>query len=1025
MRIEVPPSNIAPLPDRKIPNAEEGQEDQSGSTFLDVIAQMTAAAGQSEETSPENAPSPGRGKQEEGSCENSTVAALPAAPVNSEMQTFFADPDAPAAPEVLSFSKFQNQHAPDHPAGVRAADSTANRTGEATSDCTPFAASNLTSGVSGTVAIPVIFWPAMIAPFPAMDIDAAAPRDPAAFSTAEIREAGVPSDSARGFAMPAPEGNLLNEYPPGVPGQALILGPKVPGLASLVPRGHALQLNLFDLPTTSTPEQAGTPPQVEFTATPAAPAQSMLPGDAVPGLRADGAAASSAQSSLPSLNAAIAAPSDDGPALSASAAPEVFPLSRPPAGVAAGSRVGTPQPEALEGFHSAEPQAAAVEGIRTGRPPVIAPEIFRVANPQPAVRDGLRMGIPQTVPLEESQIGMAQAVFIEGCRADSPQAAGTEAFRISIPPAAAPEQLSSSGQQIAVPENPGSEYPQDATQGRGRMGEPDIATPERFRMGNPLEIAPEQARGSSLAASVPEESRMSSSQVAGQSREGLTDAVLKEAALPLLRESDISVEVIHSSAPAARELEAAQPHIQPANPMIAVNGNADGNQRQIHAMQLQVPSDPVAQAAVEPVQVTTGEPAENVHPGTDGQRPSDTRLVLDLSAYAADVIPDLTAAQIPPQGGRRPEVPAQSDRLAAVLPFSEAPGNASGRAELPTNVSKLDLATPGPSLTGKRSEDEAEGRAGAKPQPLKRRGQEPAQASDPVREPGRPDSTRRMAPIVVPGADLRGDSSREGNLLDSLNRMLTEAQRAAVETSRDKTAVRPPLPADDAEPAPAEAPEVLPGFAPDALVRANASMAAIHAALRPVQHGASISSIPGATGAPLPVHTAAAEIKALAALLTPKSSAPSQEPDFLAQLAARMQMQLRDGESMMRIQLKPSTLGHLEIKAETTMGGVAATILTESPNVKNYLEHNLHILQQSLQDQGLKIDRIQVVVQEGFWLHHPSSGNQESRSGSGQREEADPSVRRRERVEQTVEELALDAHTLALMSPHRTFHTVA
>ena len=48
MRIEVLPSNITPLPDRKTPNAEEGQEDQSGSTFLDVIAQMTAAAGQSE-----------------------------------------------------------------------------------------------------------------------------------------------------------------------------------------------------------------------------------------------------------------------------------------------------------------------------------------------------------------------------------------------------------------------------------------------------------------------------------------------------------------------------------------------------------------------------------------------------------------------------------------------------------------------------------------------------------------------------------------------------------------------------------------------------------------------------------------------------------------------------------------------------------------------------------------------------------------------------------------------------------------
>jgi len=656
---------------------------------------------------------------------------------------------------------------------------------------------------------------------------------------------------------------------------------------------------------------------------------------------------------------------------------------------------------------------------------VVAPEGLGMSTPRVVAPEGRRMSTPQTVPPEGSQIGTAQAVFVEGIRAGNPQAAGTEALRMSIPPAAVPEELRANGRQIALPENPGSECPQDAAQEGGRLGEPDIAAPERFRMGNPLEIAPEQSHRSSLTAEVPEKSRMSSLHAAGQSREALADPVLREAALPFLRKSDISVEVIHSSAPAPREPEGVQPRILPANPMIAVSENTDRNQRQIHATQLQAPSDPVAPAAVEPVQPTSGEPAENVHPGTGEQRPLHTRLVLDLSAHAADVIPDLTAAQILPQGGRRPEPPAQSTRPASVLPSSEVPGNAEGRAELPTNGSDLDLATPEPDLPGRRYDNGAEVQAGANPQPLRRRVQEPAQVDVPVREPDRPDSARRMAPMVMPGADLRGDSSREGNLLDSLNRMLTEAQRAAVETSRDKAAVRPPLPADDAEAAPAEAPEVPPGFAPDALVRANASMAAIHAALRPVQHSAPMTSIPGATGAQLPVHTAAAEIKALAALLAPKSAAPFQAPDFLSQLAARMQMQLRDGESMMRIQLKPSTLGRMEIRAETTVSGVAATILTESPSVKNYLEHNLHILQQSFQDQGLKIDRIQVAVQEGFWPQHPPSGNQESRSGAGQQEEADPTVWRGEPVERTVEELALDAHTLALMSPHRTFHTVA
>ena len=232
------------------------------------------------------------------------------------MQSFFSDPDTPAAPEVLSFSKVQDRHVPNHLARVQAADSTANVTGEATSDSTPFSAGNLTSGLSGTAAIPVISWPAFLAPLPPLDSDAAAPRDPAMFSTAvapEIQGAGVPSDSAIEYAMPVPEGTPLNASPAALPGQASILAPKAVALASPVPRGRALQLNLFDLPATSTPEQAGTSGQVGFTATAAAPAQSSLSGDAVPDLQADSAAVSSTPSSMASLNPADAAPSGDAP----------------------------------------------------------------------------------------------------------------------------------------------------------------------------------------------------------------------------------------------------------------------------------------------------------------------------------------------------------------------------------------------------------------------------------------------------------------------------------------------------------------------------------------------------------------------------------------------------------------------------------------------------------------------------------------------------------------------------------------
>jgi flagellar hook-length control protein FliK len=124
--------------------------------------------------------------------------------------------------------------------------------------------------------------------------------------------------------------------------------------------------------------------------------------------------------------------------------------------------------------------------------------------------------------------------------------------------------------------------------------------------------------------------------------------------------------------------------------------------------------------------------------------------------------------------------------------------------------------------------------------------------------------------------------------------------------------------------------------------------------------------------------------------LVPGTKAPStaaaQAPDFVSQLADRIQVQLRDGKNEIRIQLHPENLGNLEIRAENTVGGVVARIVAESVTVKNYLESNLHLLQQSLTDQGLKIDRIQVTVQDnGSSQSSMGYAAQSGYAGSGNR----------------------------------------
>jgi flagellar hook-length control protein FliK len=125
--------------------------------------------------------------------------------------------------------------------------------------------------------------------------------------------------------------------------------------------------------------------------------------------------------------------------------------------------------------------------------------------------------------------------------------------------------------------------------------------------------------------------------------------------------------------------------------------------------------------------------------------------------------------------------------------------------------------------------------------------------------------------------------------------------------------------------------------------------------------------------------------------------------------------------------LRPENLGRLEIRAEVGAMGVIARIATESSSVKSYLESNLHILQQSFQEQGLKVERIDVLVQEGFDARNPAAQQQNSgQNGSSNHPAGSPAARSLE-PQSTVlqDELLVDGLTLMYLSPNSTFHTTA
>jgi flagellar hook-length control protein FliK len=176
------------------------------------------------------------------------------------------------------------------------------------------------------------------------------------------------------------------------------------------------------------------------------------------------------------------------------------------------------------------------------------------------------------------------------------------------------------------------------------------------------------------------------------------------------------------------------------------------------------------------------------------------------------------------------------------------------------------------------------------------------------------------------------------------------------------------------------------------------------------------------------LHNSARPSNGSSAAAAAEPAAPAQPRQFIHQLADQIQVLVRDGKGDIRIQLKPDVLGRIEIKAQTTPAGVVARITTETSTVKSYLENNIQVLQQTLADQGLRIDRIQIVSQDSFDAQFSSGRNAHfGQAGSGRNGQNSESFGRAagSRATGVVEEIALDRAAWLSMNPNNRFYTVA
>ena len=108
--------------------------------------------------------------------------------------------------------------------------------------------------------------------------------------------------------------------------------------------------------------------------------------------------------------------------------------------------------------------------------------------------------------------------------------------------------------------------------------------------------------------------------------------------------------------------------------------------------------------------------------------------------------------------------------------------------------------------------------------------------------------------------------------------------------------------------------------------------------------------------------------------------------ETLDQIVRKAVIYIRNGQHEAKIDLKPEFLGHVRMQVITENHQVTVKILTEFGFVKEMIENSIHQLKADLQQQGLNVDKLEVVVANDADEHkhsHEKSGQAKNRQQGG------------------------------------------
>ncbi len=113
-----------------------------------------------------------------------------------------------------------------------------------------------------------------------------------------------------------------------------------------------------------------------------------------------------------------------------------------------------------------------------------------------------------------------------------------------------------------------------------------------------------------------------------------------------------------------------------------------------------------------------------------------------------------------------------------------------------------------------------------------------------------------------------------------------------------------------------------------------------------------------------------------------------QTQDIMNQIMDYMKIQLKPDMNQLEMQLHPASLGNVQIQITSRGGEVTAQFHVQNETVKAAIESQIVELKESLKDQGVKVEAVQVMVEShGFEsnLWQGQSGEQNATSQNGKR----------------------------------------